>query len=509
MQIKPDDERFPHYRMKLAVWGLLYEGKGRMEKQKNIILFMADELRSDYVGYSGSGKIETPNIDRIAKGCDFSCCQSSNPICAPARTSLITGRYPHQIGTLAMYGDLNVTIPTYMQVLQNHGYYTMGAGKLHYLATWASGTPRGKILNLVELKKEIKKFGFDELWESAGKQLMLRNFCDYGEYLEEKNLLEPYLDFVEESLEGEKGILHKEEATRPSILPEKDYIDMVTAEKSLEMLKNRPKDRPFYLFTSFCGPHMPFDPPEDWIKREVYEENDDFIEDVPLTVEQKKGLWKKRRNYRAMIRLIDVQIGRILDYLEEEGILEETVILFTADHGEMLGDHNRMGKAVPYKEACTVPLAVRHPDYIEGKKCSSPVSLVDVAATILDSAGIPVSELEGQKLAFSSQIPAKSLLPILRKETDHIREYSFSESGRNWQMLETKDWKYIFRCEESGPDDLVEELYHKKNDPDEQHNQAKEPEYARLLEWFRRRRSYELDHTLPIQTVWAPLHLEN
>ena len=130
--------------MKLAVWGLLYEGKGRMEKQKNIILFMADELRSDYVGYSGSGKIETPNIDRIAKGCDFSCCQSSNPICAPARTSLITGRYPHQIGTLAMYGDLNVTIPTYMQVLQNHGYYTMGAGKLHYLATRSEERRVGK-----------------------------------------------------------------------------------------------------------------------------------------------------------------------------------------------------------------------------------------------------------------------------------------------------------------------------------------------------------------------------
>ena len=455
-----------------------------MEKRKNIILFMTDELRGDYVGYSGSGRIETPNIDRIAEGCDFSCCQSTNPICAPARTSLITGRYPHQIGTLAIYGDLNVTIPTYMQVLQKHGYYTMGAGKLHYLATWTAGTPRGKILNLVELKEEMKKFGFDRLWESAGKQLMLRNFCDYGEYLEEKNLLEPYLDFVEESLEGEEGIVHKEEATRPSLLPEQDYIDVVTAEKSLEMLKNRPKDRPFYLFTSFCGPHMPFDPPREWLEREPYEETDDFIEDEPRTVEQKKGLWKKRRNYRAMIRLIDA-------------------------HGEMLGDHNRMGKAVPYKEACTVPLAICHPDFGAGQKYAGPVSLLDVAATILDSAGIPVSELEGQKLAFSSQIPAKSLLPILRKETDCIREYSFSESGWNWQMLETEEWKYVFRCEESDPDDLVEELYHKKCDPHEQHNLEGEPERETLLEWFRRRRSYELDHTLPIQTVWAPLHLED
>ena len=478
-----------------------------MKAEKNIILFMADEFRADYTGYSGSGKMETPNIDRIARGQQFSCCSSPNPLCAPARTSLVTGRYPHQIGTLAMYGDLNPTIPTFMQTLQKHGYYTAGAGKLHYLATWPAGTPVGKILNLVELKDRMKEFGFDDLWESAGKQLMLRNFCDYGNYLEEKGLREEYLTFIEESLEAEEGIIHKPEAVRPAFLQEKDYVDVVTADRALDFLRDRPKEKPFYLFVSFCCPHMPFDPPQEWIERIPYEEKDDFIEDISLTQEQKEGLWKKRRNYKAMIALVDAQIGRILDYLEENDLMDSTALLFTSDHGEMLGDHNRMGKAVPYRESCTVPLAIRHPGFLRGGLCNSPVSLVDLAATILDIAGIDPAELEGQKLAFSNQLPGHSLLPILRGEKDSVREYSFSESGREWQMLETADWKYVFRPAASTADEWKEELYHKKSDPAEQKNLMEDPSAEPVLDWFRRRRIYEIDHTLPIQTVWAPLHL--
>lgn len=476
-------------------------------RQKNIILFMADEFRADYTGYSGSGKMETPNIDRIAQGWQFSCCSSTNPICAPARTSLVTGRYPHQIGTLAMYGDLNPQIPTFMQILQKHGYYTAGVGKLHYLATWPAGTPRGKILNLVELKERMKEFGFDDLWESAGKQLMLRNFCDYGEYLEERGLRETYLDFIEKSLEQERGIVHNPEAVSPTFLEEKDYIDVVTADRALDFLKNRPEGKPFYLFTSFCGPHMPFDPPQRWIDRIPYEEKDDFIEDMPLTGEQKEGLWRKRRNYKAMIALIDEQIGKILDYLDATGLMENTVLLFTSDHGEMLGDHNRMGKAVPYRESCTIPLAIRHPDFLQNGYCRTPVSLVDVTATILDCAGIDPKELEGQKLAFSNQLPGRSLMPVLSGKKGEIREYSFSESGRSWQMLETMEWKYIFHPDISTPEEWKEELYHKTEDQREQKNLASDPALRSVLDWFRKRRSYEVDHTLPIQTVWAPLHL--
>ncbi|MCM3658250.1 sulfatase-like hydrolase/transferase [Agromyces mediolanus] len=478
-----------------------------MTTRKNIILFMTDEQRRDYVGYSGSGNVATPHIDRIAEGTAFSGCTSSNPICAPARASLLTGRYPHQIGMLAMYGDLDPTIPTYAQILQRNGYHTAAAGKLHVLATWAGDTPRGKILDLVALREQVRGFGFDELWETAGKQLMLRNYCDYGKHLEERGLRETYLDFVEASLESEDGIVHKAEAVQPTFLPEEDYIDVVTADRALGFLRDRPRDKPFFLFTSFCGPHMPFDPPQSWIDRVPYEEVDDFVEDEPLTSEQKEGLWQKRRNYKAMIQLIDAQIGRIIDYLEEHDLLDDTVLLFTSDHGEMLGDHGRMGKAVPWWQSASIPLAVRHPDHLDSARNSTPVSLVDVAATILDSAGIDPAQLRGDGLAFAGDIPARSLLPIVRGETGSVREYGFAESGTRWQLLETEEWKYVYWFGKSTPDRLVEELYHRRSDPDEQHNLALEPGHDEILEWFRARRAYELDQSPAVQTIWAPLNL--
>ena len=99
---------------------------------KNIILFMTDQQRADQVGYASYHPgAETPNIDRIANHANFTCCQTTNPICTPARTSLITGRYSRQIGTLTMAGDLFPQIPTFMQALQKAGYRTYGIGKFH------------------------------------------------------------------------------------------------------------------------------------------------------------------------------------------------------------------------------------------------------------------------------------------------------------------------------------------------------------------------------------------
>ena len=479
-----------------------------MEKRKNIILFMTDEHRDDYVGYCNQGKIQTPGMDRIAEGCWFSSCQTSNPICAPARTALVTGRYPHQIGTLAMFGDLHPQIPTFMHGLREEGYYTAASGKLHFLAPWGMNTPQGKIVDLVALKEQIKEYGYDDLWECAGKQLMLRNYCDYSEHLERKNLLNPYLQFVNDTKEGEEGIPTSPNAVQPSILPTEDYVDILTADKALEFLKNRPAEKPFYLFVSFCGPHMPFDPPKEWMDRVPYEEIDDFTPgEIPLTVEEKKSLWKKRQAYKAMILLIDSQILRILDYLEEETLMEDTILMLTSDHGEMLGDHRLTGKAVAFRESSTVPLAIRHPDYLKGICCESPVSNIDLAATILDAAGIGAERLTGKGLAYSSRYAARSLLPIIRGEAETVREFSFTEFGKQWQMLQTKEWKYIKRIDTTSPEERKEQLYYLSSDPKECYNVAEEEENQDILEWFRRRREFLLDNTQAIQTCWAPVNL--
>ena len=159
-------------------------------KPKNILLLMTDQHRTDHVGFHPRAKMATPNIDRIAEGIGFTHCITVNPVCTPARTAMLTGKYSRQIGMLAMGGDLSLEHPTYPRALQKAGYYTAAIGKLHYLQTWPWSTPRGKGLNLVKLKEEIKKFGFDHLWESSGKQLALRNYCDYCDHLQKKNLLD-------------------------------------------------------------------------------------------------------------------------------------------------------------------------------------------------------------------------------------------------------------------------------------------------------------------------------
>lgn len=112
---------------------------------KNILLFMTDQQRADYVGYIPGGKAVMPTLDKIAGHAYFTCCQSTNPICTPARTSLITGRYSRQIGTLTMSGDLYPQIPTFMQALRNAGYRSYGIGKYHYLQTapWDVGRGNG------------------------------------------------------------------------------------------------------------------------------------------------------------------------------------------------------------------------------------------------------------------------------------------------------------------------------------------------------------------------------
>ncbi len=480
-------------------------------KRKNILLIMTDQHRADYVGYSGSGKVQTPNIDRIAEGMRFTCCQTVNPICTPARTALLTGRYSHQIGTLSMAGDLSREIRTFPQALQEAGYHTMASGKLHYLQTWPWSTPRCRALDLVALKEEMRGFGFDQLWETAGKQLMLKNYCDYSAYLEGKGLLETYLDAVEAAGDNQDTPDFTEDQGLPSVVDEADYVDVLTADHTLAQLRGRPKDAPFFALCSFCSPHKPFDPPQRYLDRVPYEEVDDFIPgpgERQLTQAEKEQLYRKRRAYKAMILLLDDQVGRLLAYLEKEALLEETVVIFTSDHGEMLGDHFRIQKAIAYREACTVPLAIRHPDYLTGSVCASPVELTDVTATILEAAGLSAESLRKPWPAYNGTPPARSLMPIITGERGAIREFSFSECNGEWQMLQTAAMKYVKHLRTPNALARREELYDLRTDPDERVNVVEDPRYAADLDWFRLQREYLIDTTQPAQTTWAPLLID-
>ncbi|MHC5067827.1 MAG: sulfatase family protein, partial [Planctomycetota bacterium] len=446
-----------------------------MTTRANILLIMTDQLRCDHVGCLGAeyggARVATPNIDRIAAGAAFTTCVSVNPVCMPARSAMLTGRYSHQIGALAMAGDLDPSIPTYPRALQAAGYHTAAIGKLHYLQGWPWDTPPGQGHDLVALHERLRAYGFDHLWEASGKQLVARNYCDWAAALDAKGLLPAVRDWAENAganrLDVADGLEFRGE---PWPFGEEDYVDVATTTQALRWLRERPQDQPFCGLVSLCGPHPPFDPPPRFLDAEPMTREDDFVPGPePLTAAQKERLWTLRRAYRAMVRCIDEQVGRLLSELEAQGILDDTVILFTSDHGEMLGDHGRMQKQSHCRQSLLVPTAIRHPDHLLGRRISAPVELTDLTATILDCAGLDAQvALSEAWPAYRDRIPCRSLLPLLRGDVEGVRPAAFSESQAGWDALISSEWKYVrHRAPADDPQGAREELYDRRQDPDE------------------------------------------
>ncbi|MGE4548107.1 MAG: sulfatase [Intestinibacillus sp.] len=499
---------------------------------KNILLFMTDQQRPDYVGYVLNGRAVMPTLDRIAAHAHFTCCHTTNPICMPARTSLITGRYPRQIGSLTMSGDLFPQIPTFMQALQKQGYKTYGIGKFHYMQTYPWSTPRGCGMDMVAGAEETGKYGYDFIWETAGKQQLVSNYCFYADYLQQKGLLTQVRDFFRQSggVNGDSPD-HNYDQANPWPFDEEDYVDVVTARVACEQLAQHPADRPFYMKVSFCGPHKPYDAPQRYLDQFPLEREDDFIlpDGQEITDAEKERLYRQRRSARAMLRLIDDQMGKILDTLEQRGLLDDTLILFTSDHGDMLGDHYRIQKGVPWHHSACVPLAAWLPGAAPVGENTSPVELSDIAATILDYAGLdPQQALSRDWPAYNNRIPCRSFLPVLRGEADRCRDFCFVESdfseergadtdpaavlqsrgaggrrGNAWQSIVTERVKYIKYLDYALGDDPYEELYDRTGDPDERVNRIDDPAYAEELRQARRRLCYLVDHYPAAQMTWA------
>ncbi|MBT3375146.1 MAG: sulfatase-like hydrolase/transferase [Lentisphaerae bacterium] len=478
-----------------------------MNSPLNILFLMTDQQRADHVGFLPGSTFETPNIDRIADSVAFADCATVNPICTPARTALLTGKYTHQIGTLSMSGDLSPQHPTYMRAMQEIGYFTAGIGKFHWLQGWPWQADRGKGHDLVALKEKMKGFGLDYVWETAGKQLAQRNYCEQMAVLDQKGLLEAYRDHTYARGRNFNEASKVEFTGEPWPFDDEDYVDILTGDRIVECIRERPQDKPFCIFGSFCGPHAPFDPPQSYLDQIPYEEVDDFVVgDAELPPETKELMWTLRRSYRAMLRVIDDQVGRIFETLEQEGLLDNTVVFFTTDHGEMMGDHGRFQKSTWHHQASTVPTAVRHPHHLNRRLNASPVEITDITATILDIAGLnPVAALSKPWPAFNNIVPCRSLMPIVRGETDRIREFAFSECSGQWQMIQTEEWKYVRFLQTGSPGAPDERLFNKKTDPDELMDRAGDQTCVNALQWCRDQREHLVDTTPPAQLKWAPV----
>jgi uncharacterized sulfatase len=397
-----------------------------MQKKKNVLLITSDQQHWNTLGVLNP-EIKTPNLDRLAgKGTVFSRAYCPNPTCTPSRCSIITGKYPSQHGAYSLGTKMMEDRHTVGEDFQLAGYRTTLIGKAHFQQLLDTeeypsieSNPRQTQLDYWR-KFNGPFYGFEHVE-------LARNHADefhagqhYGIWMEEKGLLNWREHFRD--LEG----------TRPAqkhtwTIPEKYHYDTWIAERSCAMLeKHKNNGENFFLWSSFLDPHPAYLVPEPWDKmydpekitvpeihegehdanpphfQKTQEKNPDFsryeepegnnMHGCHSHIHDKKELAKNIAIYYGMISLMDKYIGVILDKLEALGLAENTLIIFTTDHGHFYGQHGLVAKGpFHYEDMIKIPFITSLPGKIPGNRQSPAMqSLVDLAPTMLDFCGIDV-----------------------------------------------------------------------------------------------------------------------
>ncbi|PCJ51911.1 MAG: hypothetical protein COA79_25060 [Planctomycetota bacterium] len=437
------------------------------EKKPNFLFLMTDQLRYDFVGYLGADHVNTPNIDSIAnKGHVFTHCLAC-PICVPSRLSLATGIHPlrtgEKIDNEMVLKDNDIT---YYQRLRDFNYRVGCSGKLDLHKKDDYNGRNGD-------RPLAYKFGFTHPIEIEGKMHAGNKKTPsgpYGFWLEEKG---KYEEFHNDYMVRRKGGWRIGQ-THDSVLSNELFADTYIGQRAVEWLRELPDDFPWHMFVSFAGPHDPYDPPKKFADKYRNTKMPDAIEsdldEKPEWVSKRiekgdvKEIEQLRQQYCASLEAIDVQVGEILQALEERGERENTYIIFSSDHGDMLGDHKLYHKSCQYEGATRVPLVVSGPNIQPGKS-NTLVELHDLNPTICELAG-----LEPQ-----IGIDAKSLVPYLNGDVNEHRSESVN-ALYNFKSIRNKKHKYV-----NSPCGF-EEIYDLEKDVDEKNNIAKEnPELCSSL----------------------------
>ncbi len=414
---------------------------GNSGNQPNILLLFADQHRGDVLGCAGDSLVRTPALDRLAnEGTRFDRAYTPSPVCVPARYALLTGRYPHRNGCANNGDPMSPRLPTIPGLLSTAGYQTIGIGKMHFHPV------RGP-------------FGFEKLLLSEE----IPASPEEDEFL--RDLIAAGFSHVHEP-HGVRSELYY--IPQVSQLPAQLHTTSWTADRTLDFLRQRDRSRPFFVWTSFIKPHPPFDPPVPWNK--LYRDWE-----MPLPARQPDPdlvTWHmrfqnhyKRRDagtdenlvralraaYYASVSFVDYNIGRILEELEKQGELDRTLIVYAADHGELLGDYGSWGKRCFYDPSARVPLIVRWPEHVpEGHVCRAPASLVDLLPTFLSAAGLKWKHLGTDGEPLDRVAMGQSERPFVLGQLAH-RSHGvyFLFDGRNKYIYSAPDRReYLLDLEE-------------------------------------------------------------
>ena len=429
-------------------------------KPKNMLLIMSDEHDPRYMGVSGHPIVKTPALDRLAeRGTRFSNAYTPCAICVPARASFATGQYVHNIRYWDNAMGYDGRVRGWGHRLQEKHVRVDSIGKLHF-------------------KSEHDPIGFD-------------------------NQIKPM--HIHEGIGLVWGSVRD---PLPKVPPVKLYkklgagvsnyniYDRQVANETCDWLKQRSEDpdqdRPWMLYVGMTAPHMPLVVPREYLDRYppecvpprklhprdgyrqhpwIQAQNDYICLEAGFADDAEKAL--AVRSYFGLCSFLDAQIGLILDCLEDCGLAQDTVVMYTSDHGDNLGARGLWGKSNLYEETTKIPMIVAGPEVPVNRVCNTPVNLVDCYPTILDAVGVPQRDEE-------KELPGRSLLDIMRAPDDPERiafsEYHASGAVSGAYMLRKGRYKYHYYV------GLPPELFDLENDPEETIDLAADPAFKSILE---------------------------
>lgn len=448
--------------------------------QPNILFIMADQMAASALPVYGHPVVKAPNLEKLAEqGVVFDSAYCNSPLCAPSRYTLMTGQLPSKIGAYDNAAEFPADIPTFAHYLRNQGYHTVLSGKMHFC-------------------------GPDQLHGFEDRLTSDIYPADYGWFPDWENP-----GFRPTWYHNMESVTHAGPCVRSNQL---DFDDEVVfhAQRFLYNRVRGTDERPFCLTVSMTHPHDPYAIPQEYWDR--YRDEDIDMPKVSIAPEEQDPHSKRLRTvynidqeeitdqqirdarhaYYGAISYVDDKIGELLKTLKETGLDDNTIIVFSGDHGDMLGERGLWYKMSWFEDSARVPMIVHAPERFQAHRVSESVSTMDLLPTFVDLTN------PQQDVDYVMPIQGRSLIPHLTDQGGHdevIGEYFGEGAIAPLFMIRREQYKYV--CCSADP----EQLFNLKEDPQELNNLATNPDYQSLLVEFRQEAEARWDSEALTQQV--------
>ena len=435
------------------------------QEKLNLLFIFTDQQRADTMAAYGNLQIEVPNLNRLAReAVVFERAYVTQPICTPSRSSIMTGLYPHNTGCIRNNVPLPRDVYALVELADFKEYRKCYIGKWHLGDEVFCQHGFDEWISIEDKYRRYYRSGRDRFAHSS-----------YHNWLVKNGLKPPRID-----KDGFKYWSRKDAAKLPEELS-KPWFEALMASQFIR--KCARADTPFILYVNFLAPHPPLEGPREnqynpedvTLPKNFYNTPADDSTVIVKTHSLSEMDWRRRiAKYWGRISQVDTAVGKILSTIKECGLEDNTVIVFTSDHGDMMGSHQLSGKGVLFEEAVRVPLLIKIPG-VHARVISEPVSQVDIVPTLLDIMGKPIpNELDGYSwkpmLEGSGEFTEKNVFiewfPSARQgHVDHLVRTIITPDG--WKF----NWSVLGR----------HELYNLKEDPLESTNLASDRKYHSLM----------------------------